>query len=206
MTNKYSVNGIYSITPIKRSIIMGKTNTFIAFMLMMVMFGFIGMSCTGLAGVAITEATQSQQNKRVNSAVAHAISEIERVLPANAIVWINKGRESASHQVSSLGVVTSTGGAVDTAVDDITAAFIQKGIRLVDRQNAALIQAEQKFQYGGNVSDQDLISIGNAAGANTLVTVSVVPQGNRQRLQIRVLDIEKGVPLMQSDSSNEWRL
>ncbi|MDR0486816.1 MAG: hypothetical protein LBG91_01080, partial [Treponema sp.] len=70
----------------------------------------------------------------------------------------------------------------------------------------ALLQAEQKFQTGGNVSDQEILSIGKAAGANTLVTVSVVQQGNNQRLQIRVLDIERGVPLMQSGSGKEWQL
>ena len=121
-------------------------------------------------------------------------------------MWIHKGTESTGYNRNALGVVTSTAGAADTAVDDITAAFIQKGIRLVDRQNAALVQAEQKFQLGGNVSDQEILSIGQAAGANTLVTVSVVPQGRNQRLQIRVMDIERGVPLMQSGSGEEWRI
>jgi cysteine synthase len=119
-------------------------------------------------------------------------------------VWIYKGRESADYNQNALGVVTSTAGAADTAVDDITAAFIQKRTRLVDRQNAALIQAEQKYQTGGNVTEQDMLSIGQAAGANTLVTVSVVPQGRNQRLQVRVMDIERGIPLMQSDSGNKW--
>jgi hypothetical protein len=186
---------------------MKRKNVFPLGMLAMVLvFGFTGMGCAQLAGAAITGATQSSQNKRLNSAIEHAISEIGKVLPENASVWINKGRESAGYNRNAVGVVTSTAGAADTAVDDITAALIQKGIRLVDRQNTALLQAEQSFQYGGNVSDEQMISIGKAAGANTLVTVSVVQQGNNQRLQIRVLDIERGVPLMQSGSGAEWRI
>ena len=184
---------------------MKKKNLFLLGMLVMsLVFGMMSGSCAQLAGVAITQATQSAQNKKLNNVITYAVSEIEKVLPANATVWINKGKESAGYNVNALGVATSTAGAADTAVDDITSAFIQKKIRLVDRQNAALIQAEQKFQTGGNVSEQEVLSIGKAAGANTLITVSVVPQGRDQRLQIRVMDIEKGVPLMQSNSGKEW--
>ena len=184
-----------------------KRNVFLWGMLAMVLiFGFTGMSCAELAGAVIQQGAQSSQNKRLNSAIAHAISEIEKVLPDNSTVWIHKGGESAGYNRNALGVVTATGGAAEAAVDDITSAFIQKGIRLVDRQSAALVQAEQSFQYGGNVSDQEMVSIGRAAGADTLVIVSVVQQGNNQRLQIRVLDIEKGVPLMQSGSGSEWRI
>jgi len=186
---------------------MKKRNLFLLGLLVMALvFGFTVMSCAALAGAAITEATQSSQNKRVSKAVTHAIDEIEKVLPENSTVWIYKGREGTGYNQNSLGIVTSTGGAADTAVDDITAAFIRKGIRLVDRQNTTLIQAEQKYQQGGNVTEQDMLSIGKAAGANTLVTVSVVQQGRNQRLQIRVMDIERGIPLMQSDSGDEWRI
>jgi Tfp pilus assembly protein PilV len=185
---------------------MVRRNFLLAILVIVLVFGMTVSGCAALAGAAITEATQSSQNKKVNNAVSHAISEIEKVLPDNATVWINKGAAGAGYNVNSLGIATSTAGAVDTAVDDITSAFIQKGIRLVDRQNAALVQAEQKFQSGGNVSEQEMVSIGKAAGANTLVTVSVVPQGRKQRLQIRVIDIERGIPLMQTSSGEEWTL
>jgi hypothetical protein len=184
---------------------MKRRNLFLRGMLVIALvFGMMAGSCAQLAGAAITQATQSSQNKKLNNVIAYAVSEIENVLPANATVWINKGKESTGYNRNALGVVTSTAGAADTAVDDITSALIKKGVRLVDRQNAALVQAEQKFQTGGNVSDQEVLSIGKAAGANTLITVSVVPQGRDQRLQIRVMDIEKGVPLMQSNSGKEW--
>jgi hypothetical protein len=186
---------------------MKKRNVFLLGMLAVTLvFGITVSGCGALAGVAITEATQSAQNKKVTSVIEHAISEIEKVLPADSTVWINKGTDSAGYNVNALGVATSTAGVAETAVDDITAAFLQKGIRLVDRQNAALVQAEQKFQTGGSVSDQEMVSIGKAAGANILITVSVVPQGKKQRLKISVIDIEKGVPLMQSDSGKDWQI
>ncbi|MCL2880950.1 MAG: hypothetical protein FWF29_11960 [Treponema sp.] len=186
---------------------MKKGNVFFLGLLAVVMvMGLVLSGCAQLAAVAITGASQNSQDKKLHAVITHAIGEIEKVLPDNASVWINKGKDSASYNRNAIGVVTSTGGAADTAVDDITSAFIQKGIHIVDRQNEALIQAEQKFQMGGNVSDQEIMSIGKAAGANILITVSVIPQGNTQRLQIRVLDIEKGVPLMQSGSDKEWLL
>jgi len=183
-----------------------KNKFFLGSLIVLLVMGLVLASCAQLAGVAVTQATQNTQNKRLNSTIEHAISEIEKVLPDNATVWINKGSEGTGANRNALGIVTSTAGAVDTAVDDITSAFIQKGIRLVDRQNAALMQAEQKYQLGGAVSDQEIMSIGKAAGANILVIVSVVPQGTNQRLQVRVLDIEKGMPIMQSGSGEEWRI
>ena len=185
---------------------MRKVSVHIICIMTVVFFGSIGMSCGSLAGAAIIGVSQSSQNKKISRVVQHGIDEIEKVLPGNATVWIQKGRESASTQVSSLGIPTSTSGVADTAVDDITSALIQKGVRLVDRQNTALIRAEQTLQAGGNVSDQELLSVGKEAGANTLVTISVVPQGSKQRLQIRVVDIEKGVPIMQSGSGDEWQI
>jgi hypothetical protein len=58
-----------------------RKNVFPLGMLAMVLvFGFAGMGCAQLAGAAITGATQSSQNKRLNSAIAHAINEIGKVL------------------------------------------------------------------------------------------------------------------------------
>jgi len=122
----------------------------------LLVMGLVLTSCAQLAGVAIANATQSSQNKRLSSVIEYAISEIEKVLPDNAVVWIQKGRESTGVNRNAMGITASTAGAADTAVDDITS--------------------------------------------------SVVPQGNNQRMQIRVMDIERGVPLMQSGSGEEWRL
>jgi TolB-like protein len=123
---------------------------------------------------------------------AFASDEIQKVLPKGAQVWIYNN-----------AVTNSLAGAV---VDNITSSFIRKGIRVVDRQNTALIEAEQKFQMSGIVSDDDFVSIGNAAGANTIVVIGIIGSGAIRRLQVQVLDIEKGVTIMQSDASEKWQL
>ena len=129
---------------------------------------------------------------QIERAAAFACDEIQKVLPKNARVWVYNN--------------TATNSLTGAIVDNITAGFIRKGIGVVDRQNTALIEAEQKFQISGYVSDDDFVSIGNAAGANTIVIIGVTGTGSMRRLQVQVLDIEKGVTIMHSDAGEKWQL
>jgi tetratricopeptide (TPR) repeat protein len=123
-----------------------------------------------------------------------ASAEIQRALPENAIVWVhNNSPENAM------------AGAV---IDDITTSLIKKGTGLVarDRHSAALIEAEQILQMSGAVNDNDIVRIGNAAGANTIVFIGITGTGAMRRLQVRVLDVEKMTTIMQSDAGEMWQL
>jgi len=153
------------------------------------------------ATLASEYANDQNQTERV---AAFASDEIQKVLPKDARVWIyNNAAGMAAGRTAGRAAANSLTGAV---VDNITANFIRKGIRVVDRQNTALIEAEQKFQMSGAVSDDDFVSIGNAAGANTIVIIGITGSGPTRRLQVRVLDIEKGTLLMQSDTGEKWQL
>jgi len=121
-----------------------------------------------------------------------ASGEIQRALPKNARVWIYNDSVKDTLAVA--------------VVDNITSDFISKKISVVDRQNTKLIEAEQKFNISGYVSDNDFLSIGNAVGANTIVVIGITGTGSLRRLQVRVLDIEKSVPIMQSDTSEKWKI
>jgi len=125
---------------------------------------------------------------------AFASAEIQRSLPENAVVWIYNNSPD-----------NSMAGAV---IDDITAGFIKKGIGLVDRelQSAALIEAEYILQMSGAVSDNDIVRLGNAAGANTIVFIGITGTGAMRRLQVRVLDVERRAPIMHSDAGERWQL
>ncbi|GBU29465.1 hypothetical protein R84B8_03030 [Treponema sp. R8-4-B8] len=121
-----------------------------------------------------------------------ASGEIQKVLPKNARVWIYND---------------STKDALAVAIaDNIISDFISRKISVVDRQNAKLIEAEQKFNISGYVSDNDFLSIGNAVGANTIVVIGINGTGSMRRLQVRVLDIEKSVTIMQSDTTEKWKI
>jgi len=134
----------------------------------------------------------SDNRNRTDRVAAFASEEIQKVLPKGAKVWIHNN--AANNSITA------------AVADNITSDFLKKGISVVDRQNAGLIEAERKFQMSGYVSDNDFVSIGNAAGANTIVVIDISGTGAGRRLQVRVLNVEKSIPIMQSDTSDKWQI
>ena len=124
---------------------------------------------------------------------AHASDEVRRVLPHGARLYIINN------------AVNDRSLAYDV-IDNMSSIFIRSGVNLVERQNIDLILAEKNLQFSGFVSDADIMSIGNLAGANTAVIVSMTGTGAARRLQLRVLDLERGVPVFISDTGEAWRL
>jgi hypothetical protein len=145
-----------------------------------------------LANQALIAAEYRDARSQIEKTADYAVDEIQKVLSVNTMIWIYNN--------------SSGNTMAEAVVDNITAGFIRKGIGLVDRDNLDLIEAEQNFHLSGLVSDSDFVSIGNAAGANTIVIISVTGTGDMRRLQLRVLDIEKGIPILQSDTSDAWKL
>jgi len=140
-------------------------------------------------GVSGHDESQSQTERVANN----AINEVMNILPYDARVWILNN--DPSNQIM-----------VNDVVDNMTSAFLRNGITVVDRANIDKIMAEQNFQMGGNVNDNEFVSIGNLAGANIVVIINVTGTGGNRRLQVRVIDIERGIPIFQSDTSEGWRL
>jgi len=135
----------------------------------------------------------SDTRRQVERVAGHANEEIQKILPAGAKVWIHNNASSNQSMVNDV-------------IDNLTSAFIRNGITVIDRESIALILSEQKFQMEGNVSDNDFVSIGKLAGANTLVIINITGTGAARRLQVRVLSIERGVPIFQSDTDESWAL
>jgi tetratricopeptide (TPR) repeat protein len=144
------------------------------------------------AKIAASEREQEQTQNPVDRVTAVASKEIQKVLPSKTMVWLYNNSPDNTM--------------VEAVVDNLTAGFIQKGIGVVDRQNTILVEAEQKRQMSGAVSDAEILRIGNAAGAKMIVTIGITGSGAMRRLQVRVLDIERGVPIMQSDTNDKWQL
>ena len=129
----------------------------------------------------------------IDKVIAHASGEAIRVLPPNARVWL-VDKEDGDRNLTA------------AVADGIISALIRSGVIVVDRENAALITRELLLQMSGSVSDSDLLRAGNQAGANTIITIAVTGTGSMRRLQLRILDVEKGVPLLQSDTGEKWNL
>jgi hypothetical protein len=82
---------------------------------------------------------------------------------------------------------------MEYVLDGIVRALINSGsVTVVDRQNQALIEAEQQFQLSGAVSDDSAVSIGNQLGVGTIITCSIAGANNLRRLIIRILSVETG--------------
>jgi hypothetical protein len=140
----------------------------------------------------IVASEREETQNPLGRVATYASEEIQKVLPSDAAVWLYNN---------------SPGNAMaDAVADNITADFIRKGISIVDRQNITLVEAEQKRQMSGSVSDAEMVRLGNAAGAKAIVIIGIAGSGAVRRLQVRVLDIERGIPIMQSDTDEKWQL
>ena len=148
----------------------------------------LNMELGEAAGAATFDEAQSQ----VERVAMHASEEIQKVLPQDARVWI--ANNAANDNMLS------------AVVDNITADFIRRGICVVDRDHSLLISAEQNYQLSGFVSDDYFVSVGNAAGANIIAVIGITGTGAMRRMQVRVLDVERGVPIFQSDTNEAWGL
>jgi len=148
------------------------------------------------AGAAAAQGVQRQQGRNdARRAVRHASGELQRLIPRDARLWVHN-RATGREQGVASGIA-----------DDLTSNMLQNGIHIVDRESASLIAREQQVQLSGNVRDSDILSIGQQIGATHLATVYItVAAGNVRRLQLRVLEIETGRLLLQSDTSNSWRV
>jgi hypothetical protein len=149
------------------------------------------------AAVSAFKETKDQKEKDTRSAAEKvaevASSEVQKHLSDSAKVWIINNSAAENVLISNV-------------IDNMTAMLLRNGIVVVDRQSTALVQAEQKFQVSGYVSDEDIVGIGNIAGVNRVIMLSVIGSGPSRRLQVRMLDVQKGVLLMQSDTDEKWSL
>lgn len=141
------------------------------------------------AGVGQFDDTQTPLDR----VTLHAVSEIRRVLPTDPRVWIHTN-------------TTAHRDLVNNVIDNMTSSFLRNNVTVIERQMIDLVLREQNFQLSGNVSDEDLVSIGNLAGVNTIVVIGVTGTGAGRRLQVRVLDIRAGTVIMQSGTGSEWHL
>jgi hypothetical protein len=121
-----------------------------------------------------------------------AIDETQNQIQRTDRIWIHNNSPSESM--------------LNDVIDNMTSMYISTGMTVVDRQSINLIMQEQKLQMSGFVSDDDLVSVGNMAGVNRIIILSITGSGQNRRLSVKVLDVERGTILMQSDTSDKWSI
>jgi hypothetical protein len=138
-------------------------------------------------------AAYRENQSRQESVIAFALNEITQRIPGGSRVAVINNSRSETELAESV-----TNGLIQ--------GLLSRRIEVVDRSNRALAEAERNYQLSGNVSDDQIVRIGNEAGISVFVLVSVTGSGASRRLSLRVLDVERNTILYQSPQTDEMNL
>ena len=140
----------------------------------------------------LMEAYRSNQSQR-DRVIALMVNTLSSIMPGNPrVALINNSRNERD--------------LAEAVINGITDGLLSRNITVIDRNNMALLEMEKNYQYSGNVSDDEMVSIGHEAGVNTFVLVAVTGSGSSRRLSVRMLDVERNTVLYQSPQTNEMNL
>ncbi|MCL2880853.1 MAG: penicillin-binding protein activator LpoB, partial [Treponema sp.] len=116
-----------------------------------------------------------------------AVDTLHSRLPSGSIIIIMKTNSTERSML-------------DYTVDQITKSVVQAGnLKVVDRSNETLIDAEQQYQLSGNVSDDSIVSIGHQLGAQYMALCWISGQMSGRRFNIRILNVETAQIAAQND-------
>ncbi|MDR2783474.1 MAG: hypothetical protein LBB48_06490, partial [Treponema sp.] len=137
-----------------------------------------GIVCIVLAAFVSSHAFAGGGVQKLTPSIKKASSYLKKRLPANG---------------SKLAVFSLSSSALENFfVDELTDGLSNITLfNIVDRTQLAAIAKEMGFQLSGEVSDTEQAQIGKKAGANIIISVSVVNIGQQQyRFRIRAIDVE----------------
>jgi hypothetical protein len=145
-----------------------------------------------MATAGLLDAYRENQSQR-DRVIALMVEEIYSGIPVGAKLAVlnNSRNERDLAETATLGIING---------------LQSKKVTLVDRGNRGLAEAEKNYQLSGNVSDNDIVRIGNEAGVSIFVLVSVTGSGSSRRLSVRMFDVEQNIILYQSPLSDEMNL
>lgn len=130
---------------------------------------------------------------QLDKLIAQQVGLITEKLPKNAaIAVVNNSKLEAD--------------LADTIAAGLISGLQAQGIAIVDRNNTALLEAEKRYQSSGAVRDEDFVSIGNEAGVHIFVLIEITGTSNLRRLQVHLLDVERGIVIYQTPQSDEMNL
>jgi len=109
----------------------------------------------------------------VSSAITQIISEITK-----------------SSTIVVLPITTQNNTLKEYITSESEYMLVNAGFNVVDRASLDRIRTEQRLQTSGEIDDRTISSMGRFAGANYIITGVIFGQGNLQRLQMRVLDVQ----------------
>jgi len=95
-------------------------------------------------------------------------------------------------RVAILRIEARSDGLSEYVTDSLSAKLVaQNHLTVVERgRTLRALEAEQRYQMSGNVSDETATIIGKQLGAEMVVTGSITPRGDLYSLNIRVVHVE----------------
>jgi hypothetical protein len=144
--------------------------------------------------IASDTASRAELNRLFNDtdgladkAVKNALERLNSKLPSGANIMIMKTNSTERNML-------------DYVVNQMNKSIIQTGrLKVVDRSNQTLIDAEMQYQLSGNVDDNSMVSIGHQLGVQYIVTCWISGVKSLRRLNLKVLNIETAQTIDQSD-------
>jgi hypothetical protein len=137
--------------------------------------------------VAAEEAVAEYQANK-DSPVNKAISEASKGILDAAASKFPKGAKVAVMKSSSR---RENNELLDYAVTGVTESLMSSNMTVVDRSaNSAAIDAEKQYQMSGNVSDSEIVSIGNEYGAAVIIFFSITGSGNVRSLKVEAVSVQ----------------
>jgi len=129
----------------------------------------------------------SDTNGLADKAIKNAIDRLNSKLPSGANITIMKTNSTERNML-------------EYVVNQMTKNVVQAGkLKVVDRSNQALINAEQQYQLTGNVDDNSMVSIGHQLGVQYMVICWISGEKSLRRLNQKVLNVETAQITDQSD-------
>ena len=121
----------------------------------------------------------------------------------NCTVYL-KSQLPVGTRVAVLKVEARTDGFSDYVTNSFSAKTVaQNHLTVVERgRTLRALEAEQRYQMSGRVSDETAVSVGRQLGAESIITGSIMPFGNLYRMDVRVVHVETGKIQTQWSSDN----
>jgi TolB-like protein len=146
----------------------------------------------GIDNAGLLANYRDNQNRR-DMVIARVVDEIPARIPNRSkVAVINNSRNEYE--------------LAETITNAIIHGLQSKNIEVIDRSNRNLAEAEKRYQLSGNVSDDDIVKVGNEAGINVFILVSVTGSGSSRRLSLRALDVERNTIIYQTPQTNDMNI
>ena len=104
----------------------------------------------------------------------------------------NLRRADSNHNIAVFGLTAQDRDFAQYVQEEVETILHNNGYFIFDRVSLDRILDEQRFQLGGDVNDDTAVSIGKLAGAQMIVTGSIISLEGRRFLRLRVVDAETG--------------